>query len=411
MARTERSTTGRSTTERSTPAAGVGSPAALRAANTGRLQAALDRRGPLTQAQLSRETGLSPATVSNLVKQLRAQHLVRTAPVTSSGRRATLVTPITSEAGQLGLGIDIGRRHLTVTLARRDGEVIEESTSSRRNDDPQDTMARVALAVASSLARAGLDASGVLGAGVALPGAIDPIRGRVAVASTLPEWAGVPVRDRLSRALAVPVWLGNDANCGALAEARWGAEAGVDDLIYVKVGSGIGAGVVSGGRLVAGVEGAAGELGHMPVDPGGPLCRCGNRGCLESYASTRVMLEAIATHHGEQSVDGLIALVQAGDPASRRVVNDAGFALGGVLAAAVTMLNPAAVVIGGPLAPLGETWLEPVRRGLLRNAGVLTAATRVTASTLGDRAVALGGCALAFERSAIRSGDVRNQIV
>ena len=161
----------------------------------------------------------------------------------------------------------------------------------------------------------------------------------------------------------MPVEVENDANLGALAELVWGAAKGQSEVAYIKVSTGIGAGLISSGRLQHGVGGTAGEIGHTVVADGGPVCRCGNRGCLETLASTRSIAELLSDSRGEQiSSRRLLELCAAGDAAAQRLIGDAGRAIGIAVANLCNLLNPECVIVGGDLSAAGEILLEPAAR-------------------------------------------------
>jgi predicted NBD/HSP70 family sugar kinase len=194
----------------------------------------------------------------------------------------------------------------------------------------------------------------------------------------------------------VPVSVDNDANLGALAELTHGAGRGVRDLVYLKVSSGIGAGLILNGRLYRGAGGMAGELGHMLVEPEGAVCRCGNRGCLETAASTGALLELLRRSHGVLTVAEMLRLAHAGDLGCRRVIADAGRVVGSAAAFVFNLLNPQRLVVGGDLAEAGDLLLDGVRSSL-RLAALPAAAERaaVVPGVLGERAQVLGALALA----------------
>jgi predicted NBD/HSP70 family sugar kinase len=193
----------------------------------------------------------------------------------------------------------------------------------------------------------------------------------------------------------------NDANLGALAELSLGAGRGVEDLIYIKVSSGIGAGLVLGGRLHRGATGIAGEIGHVQVRADGAVCRCGNRGCLETVASPVAVAGLLEYSRGEPvSVARLLELVHAGDRGACRAVADAGAAVGNAVAAGVNVLNPELVVIGGELAGAGAVLLDPLRVAIQRRAiAPAVAGVRVTEGALGQRAEVLGAAALLLSQA------------
>ena len=220
------------------------------------------------------------------------------------------------------------------------------------------------------LGEADVEREGVVGVGLGLSGPID-LSGAVGGTVILPDWTGLDAGGELSRRLDLPVAVDNDANLGALAEASQGAGRGLTDVIYVMLSSGIGSGLVLGGRLHRGANGFAGELGHVAVVEKGAVCRCGNRGCLETVASTDALLELLRPTHGAGlTVARMLELVDAGDRAAKRVLYDGGRAVGRVLAGFISLIDPQAIVVGGELSPAGDPARRHPRRDRpLRDAG------------------------------------------
>lgn len=373
-----------------------GSQPALRAQNRARIIAQLES-GPLTQVELARRTGLSPATISNLVRILADEGTVSLDAAVSSGRRATSVR---LAGDTLVAGIDFGRRHARVVLAAPGLHLRGERMVELPRGYPAMEGVQIASdAIDELLVEVGIGRASVAVAGIGIPGPIDSRIGTVVNGSILPEWVGLSATD-IRSVLGMPVVLDNDANLGALAEIRWGGHTGVRDLIFVKIGSGIGAGLILDGRLYRGSIGVTGELGHTNASERGAVCSCGNRGCLETVASTSVMLDLLyrgrAADHG---VGDIVRRAREGDPATRRVVEDATTAIGAVLGDLANILNPQMIVIGGPLAALGELLVDPIRRSMLRHTmPSIGDAAVVDTSTLGDRAEVLGAAALALDR-------------
>jgi predicted NBD/HSP70 family sugar kinase len=188
----------------------------------------------------------------------------------------------------------------------------------------------------------------------------------------------------------------NDANLGALAEAAFGAGRDAGDLIYLKVSSGIGAGLILNGRLYRGSSGLAGELGHVLVDPDGIVCRCGNRGCLETIAATSALVDCLRpTHGGDFTVAAMLDAARSGDAACEMAIADAGKALGQVVAMLLNVLNPEMLIIGGDLAAAGDLLLDGIRESVARAALPETSrGAQLVAGVLGERAQVLGALAL-----------------
>jgi predicted NBD/HSP70 family sugar kinase len=246
------------------------------------------------------------------------------------------------------------------------------------------------------LADGGVDRGRVVGAGMGLPGPIDSRTGTVGSSVILPGWVGVKAAHELARRLNLHVEVDNDANLGALAEAAFGAGRALSDIVYVKVSSGIGAGLLLAGQLYHGSSGLAGELGHVQVRPEGAVCRCGNRGCLETVAAAGPLLALLRPAHGEQlTLRDMLELVAAGDPGAMRVVNDAGRAIGRALADLCNHLNPSAIIVGGDVSAAGAPLLDGIRESVDRYAQPGAAhVVEVRAGVLGERAEVLGALAL-----------------
>jgi predicted NBD/HSP70 family sugar kinase len=294
------------------------------------------------------------------------------------------------------LGIDFGHRHVRVAVADLASTVLEERFLELDVDDaPEESLDTAAELVMDVLADAGVDRSRVIGAGMALAAPIDRHKG-VLGSTVLPGWAGIQAGEELSRRLEIPVELDNDANLGALAEVSFGAGRGFADVVYVMISSGIGAGLVLGGRLYHGASGTAGELGHIQIRADGAVCRCGSRGCLETVAATGPLLSLLRPTHGaDLTLHGLLELVANGDLPARRVVNDAGRAVGRAVADLCNYLNPAAIIVGGDLSAAGPPLLEGIREAIDRYALPGAAASvEVKAAVPDERAEVLGALAL-----------------
>jgi predicted NBD/HSP70 family sugar kinase len=215
--------------------------------------------------------------------------------------------------------------------------------------------------------------------------------------SILRDWTDVDIAGELDDRVGVPVHVGNDANLGALAEWRFGAGRGADDLIYLMLSDGVGAGLILNGRPYEGAAGAAGELGHVTVADGGYICRCGNRGCLETVVGARALAAAVAHTRGpDTTLADVLDLALGGDPGCVRVIADAGRTVGRVLSGICAVLDPKLVIIGGALAGARAPLLDGVREILTRRLpSAISQGVTVSAGLLGDRAEVLGAVALA----------------
>lgn len=379
-----------------------GSQTALRHLNQQRIIETLLATGPSTQAELSRQTGLSTATVSNIVRIMAESGLVSTSPTTSSGRRALSVT--LNSNGAVAVGIDFGRRHVRVVLANLGYQVVaERAIALPLGHKASEGIEAAAELLDSLLEESGVSRRALVGAGAGIPGPIDRRSGTVVQGAILPEWVGINILQELEKRLQMPVFVDNDANLGALAQVTWGPHNAVSNLMFLKIGSGIGAGLILNGAPYYGNIGITGEIGHATIAEHGLVCRCGNRGCLETVASTSIMIELLS--RGAPSpitVEDIVRRAREGDAATLRVIDDAGVAIGRALGNVANLINPEVIVVGGPLADIGDAFLGPIRRGLLRHAVPMVGETTVLAmSSLGDRAEALGAAALVFQHAGI----------
>lgn len=386
-----------------------GSTASLRTANQQRVLDVL-RRGvpapddgadpaPVTQADLSRLTGLAPATVSNIVRDLAAHGLVDTEP--GSGRRGTTVR-LARTAG-LVAGIDFGHSHISVALGDLTGAMIAERRRPLHAGHPHDEGLDLASSIlAQLLAEARVAPAGLRSIAMGLPAPVTD--GVVRSSAILPGWVGVHAQDAAEAHFGVPTHVENDANLGALAEHRVGVARGHTCSVFLKISSGVGAGIIINDALYHGSLGAAGEVGHLTLDEQGPMCRCGSRGCLEAYASTPAVVAMMAEHLPGAGIDDIVEAARTGSVAAVRTLEDAGLHLGWGLASVVNLLNPGLIVVGGDMARAGDFLLEPARIGLRRHALDAVAATPVVASRLAERASLTGAVLLAAERTELLAG-------
>ena len=379
-----------------------GSLEALRQRNLLHVVDALRRSGTATRGDLARGTGLSRSTIATLVADLQAQGVVvergrpaDTGPAAGRGRPAAYLALDPSVGTALGLDFDHDR--VRVAVADLSSTVLaEEEISLDVDHNASEALDMSAELVERVLRQADVARERVIGVGVGLPSPIERDTGTVGSPTILPSWTGIRPAEELARRLDLPVTVENDANLGARAEQAFGAGRDIDDFIYVILRAGIGAGLVLGGRLHSGAAGFAGEIGHVSVQPDGALCRCGNRGCLETVASTTVLVAALAgARGGDITVSDLIELVRDDDFAASRVVHEAGRAVGRTLADLCSHLNPAAVIVGGDLAAADGPLLAGIRESIDRFAVPPAAqSVQVIRGTLGDRAELLGALAL-----------------
>ncbi|MEE1791858.1 ROK family transcriptional regulator [Streptomyces sp. BE308] len=372
-----------------------GSQTSLHRANLERVVRAVRMAGSLTQAEIARSTGLSAATVSNIVRELKDGGTVEVTPTSAGGRRARSVS-LSGDAG-IVVGVDFGHTHLRVAVGNLAHQVLaEESEPLDVDASSAQGFGRAEVLVRRLIETTGVSPEKVIGVGLGVPGPIDVESGTLGSTSILPGWTGINPSDELAGRLGVPVYVDNDANLGALGELVWGSGRGVRDLAYIKVASGVGAGLVIDGTIYRGPGGTAGEIGHITLDESGPVCRCGNRGCLETFTAARYVLPLLQPSHGpDLTMERVVQLAREGDPGCRRVIGDVGRHIGSGVANLCNLLNPSRVVLGGSLAEAGELVLGPIRDSVSRYA-IPSAARQLSVlpGALGGRAEVLGALAL-----------------
>ncbi|MFG2628497.1 ROK family protein [Streptomyces sp. NPDC048473] len=372
-----------------------GSQTSLHRANLERVVRAVRMAGSLTQAEIARSTGLSAATVSNIVRELKDGGTVEVTPTSAGGRRARSVS-LSGDAG-IVIGVDFGHTHLRVAVGNLAHQVLaEESEPMDVDASAAEGFGRAERLVKRLIETTGISPDKVIGVGLGVPGPIDVESGTLGSTSILPGWTGINPSEELAGRLGVPVYVDNDANLGALGELVWGSGRGVKDLAYIKVASGVGAGLVIDGHIYRGPGGTAGEIGHITLDESGPVCRCGNRGCLETFTAARYVLPLLQPSHGpDLTMERVVQLARGGDPGCRRVIGDVGRHIGSGVANLCNLLNPSRVVLGGSLAEAGELVLAPIRDSVSRYA-IPSAARQLSVlpGALGGRAEVLGALAL-----------------
>lgn len=313
---------------------------------------------------------------------------------------------------QQALAVDLGGTQIRVAVVDAGGQLSHRrAITTDAEQGSQSVVERMGRLINEVAKDAGLGASAPVG--VASPGPLDVRSGVVLFTPNLPGWRDVPLAEMLASETGRSIALANDGNCAALGEVRFGSAKGIDDLVYLALGTGIGGGVISGGQLVDGVRGLGGEVGHVVVAMDGPRCTCGSIGCLEAFASgwaIRREAELVTrTADGEGLLRvadggslhaGIVAeAAHQGDVAARQIISRAGRALGAAMGALANTFNPRAVVIGGGVAHLGDLLLDPAIETMASHCFIdVRRDLTVTYSTLGDDTALYGAAALAFTR-------------
>ncbi|MDT0405202.1 ROK family protein [Streptomyces edwardsiae] len=297
------------------------------------------------------------------------------------------------------IALDVGGTGMKAALVGADGELLHQDRRATGRERGPDAVVADILGFAANLRAHGVRRYGepASAAGVAVPGIVDESGGVAVYAANL-GWRDVPLRALLTERLGVPVALGHDVRTGGLAEGRIGAGRGADRFLFVPLGTGIAGAIGIDGRVEAGAHGFAGEIGHIVVRPQGAVCPCGQRGCLERYASAAAVGEAWAAACGDPGADAAdcAKAVESGDVRARRVWQDTVDALADGLVTALTLLDPRTLIIGGGLAGAGETLFTPLREAVRRRVTFQKLPSLVPAA-LGDTAGCLGAGLLAWD--------------
>lgn len=328
--------------------------------------------GPQSRAQLTSTTGLSRGTVVQALAALNHIGLVEEderdpARRTARVGRPPAVVRLSRRAG-VAVGIDLGKRHLRVAVSDLAHVVLAETEVPVNEDlSAADAAALTDELLAHVLNEADAARTSILGAGVAVPGPLHQDTGRLGSSTILPGWAGIEVVPVFQERLGVPIRVDNDANLGALAEKIWGAGQHHRDFAYIRLATGIGCGLVLNGEIYRGAGGTAGEIGHIVMDANGAICRCGNRGCLETIAGTSAIISLLEPTLGAISLADVVQGCLDGEPTCHRVVSDTGAAIGTALAGLVNLFNPGLILLGGMLAACHDALFEPLRMSLSRS--------------------------------------------
>ncbi|RKS06830.1 putative NBD/HSP70 family sugar kinase [Nocardiopsis sp. Huas11] len=355
------------------------------------------RTGTATsRSEIGRATGLSRPSVALRVTELIESGLVveRTGAVSSGGRPPTLLE-FNAESG-LVLTSALGMVRSQAAVCDLNGAVLVRTPGSPDMEQgPDATVPWLLDTWSEQIAALGRGPADVRGVGVGLPGTVEFHAGRAEDRPFLGKWAGVALAPLIAERFPVPVMVDNDVNVMALGEHVAGGHGHPDDMVFVKVSTGIGAGLLSGGNLLRGALGAAGELGHIPVRGGGGLpCRCGNTDCLEAVAGGRRLLERAAEQgRPVAALKDLVSLAGEGDAVAVTLIREAGRRLGETLAGAVNLLNPEVIVLGGDLSEAYDHLVAGVREVVFQQCTALaTRQLRVVPSSLWDEA-GVRGCA------------------
>ncbi len=359
----------------------------------------------LSRTDIAEELGLTRAGVTIIVNDLIDNGIIleKESRTTPSGR-PPVVLELNPRCG-LVAAVDMGATHLSVALGDNLARIIEETERPFRiADGPEKCLEEVNQTLQEVAAKCKVAIKDLSAVGVSVPGPVVTDAGMVMSPPIMPGWDRYPIRDTLEKLWDVSVTINNDADLGALGEWAYGAGRGEEDLAFIKVGSGIGAGLIINRHIFVGSTGSAGEIGHLTIDENGPRCTCGNYGCLEAFASGRAieiqaqkLVESgkrtlLANPHRKNiSVRDVADAARRGDLEAQEILNRAGEFIGIAIAGLINLLNPSVVIIGGGVAEVGDLLTAPIRKMVKeRSLRASEHAVRITTAMLGRRSSLIG---------------------
>jgi glucokinase-like ROK family protein len=376
----------------------------------------LGRQERISRSEIASMTGWSKAKTSQEIRELVGKgFLLEVGEGASQGGRKPRLLHLNDQLGYL-VGVDIGATSVDLALADVSGKVIQRRSEPADVRQPPDVFfSRCSQLILELSGSQGCRGDQILGIGVGVPGPVDFSHAVLVAPPLMPEWENFPIRDFIQHTFpAAYVVVDNDVNIMALGEQRAGDGTGIDHFIFVKIGTGIGAGIISNGKIHRGSIGCAGDIGHICVDKQGPVCRCGNTGCLEAMAAGPAITEKalLAARNGDSPFlfqlmtasggslrpEDVNAACRDGDQAALEIIRSSGQMIGDVLAGLVNFFNPSHIFIGGGISNFGNHLLVAIRRAVLRRS--LPLATRnlsINYSRMGPEAGVTGAVALARE--------------
>lgn len=370
--------------------------------------------GLASRSDITGFLGVSRSKVSKDVQALIEAGLVAEDGHADSegGRRSSLIR-ITRSAGLIA-GVDLGATSVDVALTTLAGEILgHRSESADIKHGPRVILNRIKEVLSELLSEQSANARELLSIGIGVPGPVEQATGVLRSPPIMPGWDRFPIRGFFAGDYAAPVFVDNDVNIMTLGEHRAGVGKGVNNLLFVKVGTGIGCGIITDGRIYRGTQGSAGDIGHIVVDPEGPICTCGNRGCLEAMAGAPAIvlkaerrvreglspaLSGALERRGELRVEEIGEAAGAGDYEALSIIRHSGSLVGQVLATLVSVLNPSLIVIGGGVSQIGHSFLAEIRSTVYQRS--LPLATRnlpIVLSEIQETSGVLGAGVLAAE--------------
>lgn len=365
----------------------------------------------ISRASIVRDTGLSATAVSSIVTNLlESGYVSETGEGQSSGGRPPILVEFNPDY-RFVAGVDLGASHITSVISNLAGKIQAKETQRYGTaEDPQGAMQVIQAQLSALFKQPKFNMSDCLGIGVSVPAPLEGEKLDRFSPVWFHKWKDILITERIQQEFTLPIYIDNDANAGAIAEKWWGSGQGVSNLVYIKLGTGVGSGLIINDEIYRGAGGTAGEIGHTTIDINGPLCRCGNCGCMESFvgipAILRDTLEKIPSHPNtrlvsqELSIEAITQAARDGDPLALEIVHTAGHNLGIAIANSLNLINPELVVLGGELVEAGDIFMDSVRESAF-NRSISKAVSEVTikTSSLDWDAIPLGAATLVIHYS------------
>lgn len=359
----------------------------------------------LSRTDLADKMGLTRAAVSLIVNDLLESQVIQEAESRSTpSGRPPIILEINPTRGLVG-AIDMGATHLSIALADFTARIHHETEYPFDiKDGPETCIEEAAKYLNQMLAGLQLSVSDLSAIGIGVPGPVNTEAGMVIAPPIMPGWDHFPIRETLEKKWDCPITLNNDAELGALGEWAYGAGRGEKNIAYIKIGSGVGAGLILNQQIYGGTTGAAGEIGHLTIDEDGPLCNCGNHGCLEAFAGGHAIARQgqLLAKSGKRTLlsnmplDKITALevteaARHGDLHAQEIIKRAGTSIGIAIAGLINLFNPSIVIIGGGVAQIGDTLTNPIRKAVRERAmRASEQSVRITTGMLGRRSLLIG---------------------
>lgn len=350
-------------------------PTHVRDHNLSQVLKLIHEKGGISRATIVRTTGLSATSVSSIVSELIASGFVFEAGEgKSSGGRRPILLKFDPDF-KLTVGVDLGASHITTIIANLFGEIKDKRSQKYATADrPYQAITLIKDQISDLMATQGLQTGDILGIGIAVPAPLEGEHLDRLSPVILPKWKDILIKDEIVEAFDLPVYIDNDANVGAIAEKWWGSGKGNSNFVYIKLGTGVGSGLIVQDEIYRGTGGTAGEIGHTSINENGPQCRCGNFGCMESYVGIPSILAAarerskhfpasvLFQNQKNITIEAITAAALQQDPLALDIVQSAGRYLGISIANLLNLVNPELIVLGGELVDAGDAFLDAVRQ-------------------------------------------------